>query len=648
MMRINTIAVWNAGGEVRRIDLKAGLNIVTGESETGKSTLIDIISYCLGGGTFRVPQGPIAQSVVYYGLLVTINTTDAFLGRPALPEGQQSSSRAQLEIGQTDLPDFEALSPTTSADDMQAWVAAQVGIEENRFEPPAHASRRPLVAKLDHALVHCFQSQDEIASRKILFHRAGEDYLPQAIRDTLPYFLGVTGPEELRLAADLRELQRNLRETIRLRQQNDETLADGLQEALALLSQAADAGIRAVEEPPDTVAQALVRLAEVRIAPVPAAPRQPPGEEFDRLHADRARLLARMRAVREQRQLARAIALGGSDLERESIEQIVRLQPVGVLANPGEPAQCPVCHEPLSAPIPEVDTMLNALTELDQQIIAVERERPNLVEVQEQLGILEETVKGELEGNRRALDRLAASAQAVAAHAQTLDLVAYVRGRVDQYLEKAVGASDERGGALRSAEADLQREIGEIEQRLDPERVRDQATSVLVSIGRQWMTPMAQQLGLEHSSTGVRIDLGRLTVVADTPQGAVYMDTGIGSAKNWVGYHLASVLSLQQHFVVENRPVPSFLVLDQPTQAFFPSDQATEQASDQDRQDALAQFALVRDIADRLDGRLQIIVLDHADFDEPWFDGAVIERWRDGNALIPSSWYGPSELDPES
>jgi hypothetical protein len=157
--------------------------------------------------------------------------------------------------------------------------------------------------------------------------------------------------------------------------------------------------------------------------------------------------------------------------------------------------------------------MLSALTDLEQQIIAVERERPNLVEVQEQLATLEQAIKGELETNRQALDRLAASAQAIAAHAQTLDLGAYVRGRVDQYIEKAVGASDERGGALRSAEADLRRQIGEIEQRLDPERVRDQATSALVSIGRQWMTPMAQQLGLEHSSTGVRIDLGRLTSI---------------------------------------------------------------------------------------------------------------------------------------
>lgn len=647
-MRIRTIAVWNANGEVRRIDLHEGLNIITGESETGKSTLIDIISYCLGASTFRVPQGPIAQSVVYYGLLLTINSTDVFVGRPALPEGQQSSSRAQLEIGQSELPDFQSLAPTTSVDDMQAWIAAQVGIEENRFEPPAHASRRPLVARLDHALIHCFQSQDEIASRKILFHRASEDFLPTAIRDTLPYFLGVTGPEELRLAADLRELQRTLRATVRLREQNDETLADGLQDALSLLSQAADAGLLSAQEPPNTIAEALTLLAEIRTAAVPAAPLQPPGEEFDRLQAERAHLLARLRAIREQRQLARAIADGGSDLEHESIEQIVRLQPVGLLAKPGEPTQCPVCNEPLSTPLPEVEAMLGALNELEDQIIAVERERPNLVDVQDRLGMLEAAAKLDLEGNRQALDRLAASAQAVASHAHTLDLGAYVRGRVDQYLEKAVGSSDEQGAALRSAELELQRQISDIEQRLDPDRVRDEATSVLISIGRQWMTPMAQQLELEHSSSGVRVDLGRLTVVADTPKGAVYMDTGIGSAKNWVGYHLASVLSLQQHFVEKHRPVPSFLVLDQPTQAFFPSDQTTEQASDRDRQDALAQFELLRDVAEQLDTRLQIIVLDHADFDEPWFDDAVIERWRDGTALIPSSWYEAKSSDEDS
>lgn len=184
----------------------------------------------------------------------------------------------------------------------------------------------------------------------------------------------------------------------------------------------------------------------------------------------------------------------------------------------------------------------------------------------------------------------------------------------------------------------MREQISVLEDELDPERVREAATSVLVSIGLQNMTPMAQRLGLEHATSNVRVDLARLTVVADTPTGPVYMDTGIGSAKNWVGYHLATTLALQHHFVTQHRPVPSFLILDQPTQAFFPAERSPEDVADQDRSDALAQFELLRDVARDLDGKPQIIVLDHADFDEAWFQDAIVERWRDGRALIRSAW----------
>jgi hypothetical protein len=176
--------------------------------------------------------------------------------------------------------------------------------------------------------------------------------------------------------------------------------------------------------------------------------------------------------------------------------------------------------------------------------------------------------------------------------------------------------------------------------------VRDAATSVLIQIGRP-MSEMARRLGLEHSEAGVRVDLGRLTVVADLPSGPVYMDTGIGSAKNWVGYHLASALSLQRHFVGAARPVPSFLMLDQPTQAFFPSDRPTEEVGDQDRKDALAQFELVSEVVTELDKQLQVIILDHADFPEEWFQSAVRERWREGRALIPASWIEAAAGDDQ-
>jgi len=46
----------------------------------------------------------------------------------------------------------------------------------------------------------------------------------------------------------------------------------------------------------------------------------------------------------------------------------------------------------------------------------------------------------------------------------------------------------------------------------------------------------------------------------------------MGSAANWIGYHLIAHLGLHKHFVERDRPVPRFLILDQPTQAYFPPD----------------------------------------------------------------------------
>jgi hypothetical protein len=288
-----------------------------------------------------------------------------------------------------------------------------------------------------------------------------------------------------------------------------------------------------------------------------------------------------------------------------------------------------------------------SLEDLERQILAVERDRPGLVAVEDELLSREASVRERLAGNRAALGGLAASAEAVEVYQGRLNLGAWVRGRIDHYLEKAVWATDERITALASAEEKLRREIAALEEELDPARVREAATSVLIGVGHR-MTEMARSLGLEHAESGVRVDLSRLTVVADTPSGPVYMNTSIGSGKNWVGYHLATALGLQEHFVAQSRPVPSFLVLDQPTQAFFPSERPAHEMDDQDRADALAQFTLVRDVVLGLENSLQVLVLDHADFDEEWFQAAVREHWRDGNALIPESWLQDADaLDRE-
>ncbi|MBY2941852.1 hypothetical protein HF264_19480 [Rhizobium leguminosarum] len=69
-----------------------------------------------------------------------------------------------------------------------------LGIAENLYDPEPTGARR-VEASSGQAIFYSLQAQDEIASRRLLFHRQGETGIAQAIRDTFPYFLGAMGED---------------------------------------------------------------------------------------------------------------------------------------------------------------------------------------------------------------------------------------------------------------------------------------------------------------------------------------------------------------------------------------------------------------------------------------------------------------------
>jgi len=180
--------------------------------------------------------------------------------------------------------------------------------------------------------------------------------------------------------------------------------------------------------------------------------------------------------------------------------------------------------------------------------------------------------------------------------------------------------------------------VARYESGLDPDEEREQLTSRLAIVGAD-MTEWADTLQLEHTGS-VRLDLRRLTVVADTEEGPAPLFR-IGSAENWIGYHLISHLALHRYFTRQNRPVPRLLMLDQPTQAYYPSDIEQQEGvpeGEDDRAAVRRLFDLMRAVADELSPSMQIIACDHANLPASWFQEAVAHNWRDGRKLIPDAW----------
>lgn len=128
----------------------------------------------------------------------------------------------------------------------------------------------------------------------------------------------------------------------------------------------------------------------------------------------------------------------------------------------------------------------------------------------------------------------------------------------------------------------------------------------------------------------------------------------VGSASNWVAFHLALMCSLQEFFLEQQVScVPNFVIIDQPSQVYFPklkrNDEKGKLDPKYDTEDVDAVKSMFRTIANSIlesKGAWQCIILDHADKDIYGDIEGVEEicEWRGGEKLIPTEWYNPTDI----
>ena len=63
------------------VELKAGLNLITGRSSTGKSSLIEIFDYCMASSEDTIPHGVIKDHAKLFFVWMVIGETEYIIGR---------------------------------------------------------------------------------------------------------------------------------------------------------------------------------------------------------------------------------------------------------------------------------------------------------------------------------------------------------------------------------------------------------------------------------------------------------------------------------------------------------------------------------------------------------------------------------------
>lgn len=648
-MQIKSIVLYGRNGKRRELKFNLGTtNIITGKSGTGKSVLISIVDYCMGSETCDIAEGPIRDHVAWYGLLLQFEKGQVFIARKDPGDQSVSTLCYLLERDRISLP--ASIEANTNVDGIKLALSGRLGIAPNYHVPPDHSSRSPVSATVRHILPLSFQEQDEIATRKQLFHRPKEEagFFNQHFKDTLPYFLGVVRDNELAIEQRIRLLKRELFLLEREYKNKIEVQGSANNKALQFISEAREVGLvpkdfnESLDKPEPTIA--FLRTLLDWTPSETTLPDQ--SQNLGGLIKRKETLDTEIYKLNRNRDAAEVRA--GVLVEHAEVvgDQLARLESIGLYPEKFDYQHCPLCSAELPHHLPTAAQLNKAVHTLQQTVTRAGRTRPQVRKYINDLQSQIESLQLELQTIKTQIESIYNVNQIAARIRDENNRKSRVIGRISLWLDEL--DKTRQKDDLKDKIDQVKKTLKTLEKKVDPDE-KQQLMGVIFGRMSTKMTAWAKVLQLEHASnSSIRFDLSRMTIVVDRPNKSVALSQ-IGSGQNWLGYHLISHFALHDYFVEHQRPTPRFLFLDQPTQVYFPPDQDKKDRikdsgnlSDIKDEDQLAvdrMFKFIFDTVESLHGKFQVILTDHANLkDNPRFQKAILEEWREGRALIPSDW----------
>ncbi|HNO75561.1 MAG TPA: DUF3732 domain-containing protein [Nitrosomonas mobilis] len=645
-MKISSIHIYSHDGQRRDLRFKVdGLNVITGRSSTGKSALSEIIEYCMGRSSFNVPEGIIRDKVAWFAVVYQFEKEQVLVAKPTPASGAASCSTAMLRRGtKLHAPEFNDLSVNTDDDSIVEMLSRLLGIPENRTDVALEHSRDSYDANVKHTFYYLFQKQGLVANKDQLFYRQNEQFQPQAIRDTLPILLGVSSHARYELESKLRTAQRDLRINAKQLEQARNAVDTSHEKAVGLYSEARAVGV--IGSPDGNPnADALIDALRSALSWKPETVPDDDGGRISRLEEELSQLRQERRDVQARIDAAKLFAKRAGGYESEAAEHVDRLSSIKALPkNPdtGE-WQWPFSERNLALESPVAVVLLNELESLNKELRIAIGQRPKLEAYLTELTGKADGIAGHIKQKETELSAAISANEVIAQMGTRNNAAARVVGRISLFLETLLPNED-----LAKLEAEnrrLNNKIKQLGEQIGADDNNDRLTSILNNISAQ-VSRYIQKFNAEFAPFPARLNLPQLTVIFDRPERPVPMSR-TGGGENHLAYHLSALLALHLFAAQNNRPIPRFLLIDQPTQVYFPSEQIyrdadgsvqkTEKDADLDAVRRLFEL-LLKFTQEDVPG-FQLIVTEHANLREQWFQDALVEEpWTKPPALVPMNW----------
>lgn len=635
-MQIESLIIYGKNGKVRKLNFNLGkVNIITGASKTGKTNIAQIVEYCLGSNSCEISSGKIRQYVDWFALLLKLDNEKCFVARKNPDITKKFCNSMYYEISENiSIPETVNWSQNTDNEEFNKIITSRIGIEEN-IHFVQSKTRNDLSANIKHAMFYCIQNQYEIANPTFLFHKGSEDFIKQAIKDTMPYFLGIIDRQQIVIKQELQELKRKL--LILERKEKDKIIIDGgKNRALQLLNEAETVGLidSSKYDEDDDISILIKLIQQIEKTEIQSIPQNYTNE--DELTKNQMELYEKQDQLGLLNQkitdVKNVIKLTDSFNDEKS-EQKRRLESLNLFAKlTFNDNKCPFCSQEINGMYPSINALKNALIDLDNNLSNL---NSNELPLREYLNSLI-SEKQELTKTITILENKINAIQNELEDIEKYKDLSVRRGKIigrislwlESYKEEPVTDDDKQK---------ILNEIEEKEKLLSEDNFDEQMSSVMNIISKD-ITEWSKEMDLEYKNCPYRFSQYSMTVFVDTEEEGSIPLKSLGSGANWVGIHLLVYFAFQKYFIKRNRPVPSFLILDQPSQIYFPNDNNTI-----DWDSVKKIYSFIQRRVKELNQKLQVIIVDHADFNEDKeFVQSTIEHWDDSTALIPVDWISNS------
>lgn len=637
---IKQIMIFNKEGEKRFVPLERGLNIITGNSKTGKSALIEIVDYCLCSKTSNIPRGKISEFAHLFAVIFQISSKFLIVGRKNFFEGGNTSLYVKVEtdedkINQIGLEYFLSSNQLT-LDAAKRYIEGNLNLSvANISESDDVKDQDRRKASLREMTSFLFQHQNLVANKHALFYRFDDNFKRKAVIDSFPVFAGWANDEYFSLKREIEAKEKQLRQIeLSLKKQDaaqkniEGELKGYFQNYYAMIGVQFDNTLSLSQlldsrrTLPDYTSQTFASSDLVNRHSLLKG-------EIEIKGNDHKILERKIKDLEETENYANQFQIALKTLKLKSEHSTFT----------SDSFNCPTCGTETADISVEMQQIENAQKQLSQELELVGGYKfsyqKEIDSLRKQQAELRREIKI-LTSQRAEIEKFTES---IAQQEKISTRAIYAKAQLDVRVELM---RKEKNVVINDETDELKGEIAILKQRLTKfsvEREYEKANSFLAAN----MNKVGDKLDFEEQLKPLKFwfDLKDFTFKHNAPKIGDIALSEMGSGANWLTCHISLFISLLHYLAIQkDSVVPSFLFLDQPSQVYFPSKFGDSEHKDNDIRQVEKVYTAILDELEAIKlaaGFLpQVIVTDHADnldLGTYNFNDYVRKRWIPENDI---------------